>query len=148
MILKLILAFAIAMAVSAVAGKYLVPYLRAIKAGQSIREDGPVWHMSKQGTPTMGGLMIGASVLVTSLIMHPAGWYGMNDFMLALVAVSILSMLVGFADDFIKVAKKTLAGPDPLAEDCRSGADRRGLLHLLLSASDGRSVHSDSLLQC
>ena len=54
MTLKLILAFVIAFAVSAVVGFFLVPYLRRIKAGQSIKENGPTWHMSKQGTPTMG----------------------------------------------------------------------------------------------
>ena len=53
MTLKLILAFVIAFAVSAVVGFFLVPYLKRIKAGQSIKENGPTWHMSKQGTPTM-----------------------------------------------------------------------------------------------
>ena len=64
MTLKLILAFVIAFLVSVGVGALLVPWLRKIKAGQSIREDGPTWHMSKSGTPTMGGLMfIAAAVL-------------------------------------------------------------------------------------
>ena len=46
MTLKLILAFVIAFAVSAVVGFFLVPYLKRIKAGQSIKENGPTWHMS------------------------------------------------------------------------------------------------------
>ena len=71
MTLKLILAFVIAFAVSAVVGFFLVPYLKRIKAGQSIKENGPTWHMSKQGTPTMGGLMfiIGLTAAVIAV-----GW--------------------------------------------------------------------------
>ena len=67
MTLKLILAFAIAFAVSAVVGFFLVPYLKRIKAGQSIKENGPTWHMSKQGTPTMGGLMFIAAITIVCL---------------------------------------------------------------------------------
>lgn len=52
-----ILSFIVAFGVTFIAGQILVPLLRKWKAGQSIREDGPTWHMSKQGTPTMGGLM-------------------------------------------------------------------------------------------
>ena len=70
MTLKLILAFVIAFAVSAVVGFFLVPYLKRIKAGQSIKENGPTWHMSKQGTPTMGGLMfIAATTLVLWVVL-------------------------------------------------------------------------------
>ena len=52
-----ILSFIVAFGVTAIAGQILIPALRRLKAGQSIREDGPTWHLSKQGTPTMGGLM-------------------------------------------------------------------------------------------
>ena len=48
-----ILSFIVAFGVTFIAGQILVPLLRKWKAGQSIREDGPTWHMSKQGTPTM-----------------------------------------------------------------------------------------------
>ena len=54
---KLILALVVGFCISSAVGAVLVPYLRKIKAGQAIREDGPTWHMSKTGTPTMGGLM-------------------------------------------------------------------------------------------
>ena len=53
MIEELILAFVTAFIVSALVGKFLVPWLRHIKAGQAIKENGPTWHMSKAGTPTM-----------------------------------------------------------------------------------------------
>ena len=63
-----ILSFIVAFGVAAILGQILIPVLRRLKAGQAIREDGPTWHMSKQGTPTMGGLMfiaaIGADVVV------------------------------------------------------------------------------------
>ncbi|HPE16734.1 MAG TPA: phospho-N-acetylmuramoyl-pentapeptide-transferase, partial [Oscillospiraceae bacterium] len=60
-------AFLAALLVTLAAGRALIPWLRRLKAGQSIREDGPTWHMQKQGTPTMGGIMfvlgIAAAVL-------------------------------------------------------------------------------------
>ena len=66
-----ILSFIVAFGVAAIVGQLLIPLLRRLKAGQSIRADGPTWHMSKQGTPTMGGIMfilaIGAAAVV-------AGW--------------------------------------------------------------------------
>ena len=66
-----ILSFIVAFGVAAIVGQLLIPLLRRFKAGQSIREDGPTWHMSKQGTPTMGGVMfilaIGGAIVV-------AGW--------------------------------------------------------------------------
>ena len=69
--MRFILSFIVAFGVAAIAGQLLIPLLRRLKAGQSIRADGPTWHMSKQGTPTMGGIMfivaIGAAVVV-------AGW--------------------------------------------------------------------------
>ena len=60
-----------ALFISAVLGKYLVPALRRWKAGQAIKEDGPTWHMSKQGTPTMGGLMF---ILGIGVAIVTAGW--------------------------------------------------------------------------
>ena len=57
MILQNVLPAVIAFAVTAAVGRFLVPFLRRVKAGQSIKTDGPTWHMSKQGTPTMGGIM-------------------------------------------------------------------------------------------
>ena len=110
---RMIFALVISLAVVLAVAPRVIPWLRKLKFGQTIYDLGPQSHKAKQGTPTMGGLMIGGSVLVTALIMHPAGWYGVNDFMLALLAVSILSMLVGFADDYIKVAKKRSLGLTP-----------------------------------
>lgn len=85
-------------------GKVLIPALRALKAGQSIREVGPKWHNGKAGTPTMGGLtFIAASVLCVA-----TGWIGMRNGdhkHLLVFALAFMFGLIGFYDDFIKVKK-------------------------------------------
>lgn len=93
-----------------VLGKVLIPALRALKAGQSIREVGPKWHNGKAGTPTMGGLMfIAASALCVA-----TGWYAMRqtgDYShLLVLALALMFGLIGFYDDFIKVKKKRNLG--------------------------------------
>ncbi len=55
--MEILVTAAVSFALTAVLGKLLIPLLRRLKAGQSIKEIGPAWHMSKQGTPTMGGFM-------------------------------------------------------------------------------------------
>lgn len=117
MTLKLILAFVIAFAVSAVVGFFLVPYLKRIKAGQSIKENGPTWHMSKQGTPTMGGLMFMVGITLAVAICVPAFYLNVQDetFLLKVRVFAGLGMAlgfgaVGFIDDYIKVVKKRNLG--------------------------------------
>ena len=110
MILKLILAFAAAMLVSCIVGKFLVPYLRAIKAGQSIREDGPVWHMSKQGTPTMGGLMFIIGVSVAVLLVGIPELLAGEFLHLFILLFALIYGAVGFLDDFEKLKKKQNLG--------------------------------------
>ena len=91
-------------------GKFLIPALRALKAGQSIREVGPKWHNGKSGTPTMGGLMFIAS----SILCVATGWYTMRrtgDYShLLVLALAAMFGLIGFYDDFIKVKKKRNLG--------------------------------------
>ena len=70
--IKILAAVILGFAISAVLGKFLIPMLRRLKAGQSIKEDGPTWHMSKQGTPTMGGIMFIAATVVTALVLNLA----------------------------------------------------------------------------
>ena len=60
-------AFVISLAVTLIVGRFLIPFLRRAKAGQSIKRDGPIWHMSKEGTPTMGGLMFIAGIFAAIL---------------------------------------------------------------------------------
>ena len=71
-----ILSFIVAFGVTAIAGQILIPVLRRLKAGQSIREDGPTWHLSKQGTPTMGGLMF---ILGIGIAVLTAGWEDLQN---------------------------------------------------------------------
>lgn len=94
---------------SLVLGKFLIPALRALKAGQSIREVGPKWHNGKSGTPTMGGLMF----IAASLLCIATGWRSMregNYAHLLVLALALAFGLIGFADDFIKVKKKRNLG--------------------------------------
>ena len=110
---RMICSLLLSIVIVLVSAPKVIPELRKLKFGQTIYDLGPKAHKVKQGTPTMGGLMMVGSVLITSLLMHPKGWYGAQDFMLALLAVSLLSMLVGFLDDYIKVAKKRSLGLTP-----------------------------------
>ena len=108
---EMILAGAVAFIATVLFGNFLLlPYLRRIKAGQSIREDGPVWHMAKQGTPTMGGIMFIVGILVAMLTVGlpslRAGRFGhVIVFVFALIYAAI-----GFLDDYEKLKKKQNLG--------------------------------------
>ena len=65
---SLILAAVIAAAVVLISGPFLIPKLHQLKFGQSIREEGPKSHKVKQGTPSMGGVMIIAAIAVTMIV--------------------------------------------------------------------------------
>ena len=98
-------AFGISLAVTAAVGYWLIPFLRKVKAGQSIKRDGPVWHMSKEGTPTMGGLMFIAGMLAAVLIacikeMREGDWSAPAMLLFALVQGAI-----GFTDDLEKIRR-------------------------------------------
>ena len=107
--LKLILALVLSVIAMLLIGPRVLPVLRRLKFGQSVYELGPKSHQVKQGTPTMGGLMFTAVTCVAALLLHGA-WFGFHDFTLALIYVSLTSMLVGFVDDYIKVVKKRNLG--------------------------------------
>ena len=93
--------------VSLALGRIVIPWLRALKAGQSIREIGPKWHNSKAGTPAMGGIIFIVSALIGTLIVSLIWqrWTSMFVFLFALVFG-----LIGFSDDFLKVKKKQNEG--------------------------------------
>lgn len=110
---RMIFALILSLALVLVAGPRVIAELKKLKFGQTIYALMPESHKTKQGTPTMGGLLMAGAVLIACLICHPAQWQGVWDFMLALLAVSLLAMLVGFADDFIKVVKKRSLGLTP-----------------------------------
>ncbi len=92
---------------SGVFGYFLLPVLRALKAGQSIREVGPTWHNYKAGTPMMGGLMFIAALVVCLLVNIP-GMKGHTVFYV--LGLGLCFGLVGFLDDFFKLKFKRNLG--------------------------------------
>ncbi|MBR6096493.1 MAG: phospho-N-acetylmuramoyl-pentapeptide-transferase [Oscillospiraceae bacterium] len=106
-ILAIILSIIPCFAVALIAGRFIIPWLRAMKAGQTIREIGPSWHQSKTGTPAMGGLIF----ILTSLIgvavlgLVCKAWSSTLIFAFALIFGAI-----GFLDDYKKVKKKQNEG--------------------------------------
>lgn len=109
-LLKILVVAVVAFVISAVIGKFLVPALRRWKAGQSIKEDGPTWHMSKQGTPTMGGLMfILATIIVVLVVNGPAILSGDWTSVIVLVFALVFGA-IGFLDDYAKIKKKENTG--------------------------------------
>ena len=107
---SIILAAVISFAVTAVVGKFLIPALQRLKAGQSIKEIGPTWHMTKQGTPTMGGLMFMIGIGIAIVVM---GWRGMlaGDFRHIYVFVfALIFGGIGCIDDMQKIRHKQNTG--------------------------------------
>ena len=108
--MKIILAAVISLIISAVAGKLLIPALVKLKVGQSIKEIGPTWHMNKQGTPTMGGLMFIIGIGITIMVL---GWKGMlqGDYTHLYVFVFALVFgVIGYIDDYQKIKRKQNTG--------------------------------------
>ena len=98
-----LIALAVSFVLTLVIGRFLIPELRKLKAGQEIREDGPTWHKSKAGTPTMGGIMfiLGGGVTVFVL-----GWDAMlrGSFVhLYVYLFALIFGIIGFVDDYRKV---------------------------------------------
>lgn len=110
MIMRLLLAFLVSLTITAITGSILIPALRKIKAGQSIREDGPVWHKSKQGTPTMGGLMFITGMIISCIFV---GFYELRNGEyghLFALAFALIYAGIGFFDDYEKLRKKQNLG--------------------------------------
>ncbi len=110
MTIDLIMALVISFIMSAGVGHFLVPFLRKIKAGQEIRKDGPVWHMAKTGTPTMGGIMFMVAVTVVCLT---TGFDQMLNAEFGHIFVLLFSLIygaIGFLDDYEKLRKKQNLG--------------------------------------
>ena len=104
---RILITAAVACVLSGLFGYLLLPVLRALKAGQSIREIGPTWHNYKAGTPMMGGLMFIAAAIVCLLCNIPF----MEDYTVFFVlALSLCFGFVGFLDDFTKIKYKRNLG--------------------------------------
>lgn len=100
-VLPVIIAFSISVLISPI----LIPYLKKLKFGQFVRGDGPESHLKKSGTPTMGGLIILLSIVITSLI-YIKEYPDMIPVLFATLGFGI----VGFFDDYIKVVMKRSMG--------------------------------------
>ncbi|MFW5676919.1 MAG: phospho-N-acetylmuramoyl-pentapeptide-transferase, partial [Acetivibrio ethanolgignens] len=86
----------IAFAVSVVLCPIFIPFLKKLKFGQFVRDDGPEAHLKKTGTPTMGGIIILSSILITSLI-----YIRGNKAILPVLFVTLGFGVIGFLDDYI-----------------------------------------------
>ena len=103
---------------TAVLSRFIIPILRQKKIGQSIREEGPFWHRSKEGTPTMGGICF-----IMAMLLSLAGitvWYASENRQSELIpmaltmALAVMNGLVGFVDDYCKLIKHQNEGLKPL----------------------------------
>lgn len=106
--------------ITSVIGMWLIPFLRRLHFGQTILDIGPAWHKSKQGTPTMGGIMFIAGITIAIL----AGWLtlelseqGVADasaagsfYLWGGLLMALVFGLIGFLDDYISVVKKQNLG--------------------------------------
>lgn len=102
--LKLVAIPVTAFIVCALLGPVLIPYLHKLKFGQSIRECGPASHMKKSGTPTMGGLMMLAALVVAML------WNKFTPHVMIALVLTLGHAIIGFIDDYIKVVMKRNLG--------------------------------------
>ena len=100
-----VIAAAAAFAVTALLGYIVIPYLRKLHFGQTILEIGPKWHKDKQGTPTMGGLMILASIIITSV-------FYVKDYpkIVPILFMTVGFGVIGFLDDYLKVVLRRSDG--------------------------------------
>ena len=97
----------VAAVLSGVLGRLLLPVLRALKAGQSIRELGPTWHNNKAGTPMMGGLMFIFAAIICLLVCIPT----MTEYTAFYALIPALCFgFIGFLDDFTKIKFKRNLG--------------------------------------
>lgn len=110
--------------ISAILGRFLIPYLHKLNFGQTILDIGPSWHKNKQGTPIMGGIMFIAAITVVTLISTIVYIFAGTDFIktyfadipreslliFAGLGLAIANGLIGFIDDYTKVVKKRNLG--------------------------------------
>lgn len=95
-----------ALIVSFLFGEPMIAWLRRLKVGQHVRDDGPQTHLSKQGTPTMGGLLIIAALVSSALL-----WSDLtNKYVWVVLFATLAFGGIGFWDDYLKVVKKQSKG--------------------------------------
>lgn len=102
---KIVIPAIVAFLISALLGPVMIPFLRRLKVGQTIRDEGPKSHLQKNGTPTMGGLIILSAITLTSMFYvrsHPN--------IIPILFLTLGFGLIGFLDDYIKVVLKRSMG--------------------------------------
>ena len=109
MSLSVCLPVLISFLVSVFLGPVIIPFLKRLKAGQTVRDEGPKSHLKKNGTPTMGGILILSAMIVTSL-------FYMKEYpeIKPILLLTLGFGLIGFLDDYIKVILKRSMGLSPL----------------------------------
>jgi len=107
MVERLFGAFVLALLITLILGPFLIPVLRVLKFGQSVRDDGPKRHLQKAGTPTMGGIIFLTGIIISTLMIaeQPTSLQ-----MITLVGTTLGFGLIGFIDDFIKIILRRSLG--------------------------------------
>ncbi|MCM1388418.1 MAG: phospho-N-acetylmuramoyl-pentapeptide-transferase [Bacillus sp. (in: Bacteria)] len=95
----------ISFAISVILGPVVIPFLKRLKVGQTVRDEGPKEHLKKNGTPTMGGILILISVVLTSIL-----YVKEYPHIIPILFVTLGFGLIGFLDDYIKVVLKRSMG--------------------------------------
>lgn len=126
-----VLAVAVSFGISAVLGPVVIPFLRGLKCGQTVREDGPATHLGKTGTPTMGGILILFSVVVTTML-----FMGEYPGTAPILFLTVGFGLVGFLDDYIKVVCRRSMGLCPWQKLLGQLAVTAGFAYYLLHYTD------------
>lgn len=104
--LRTILGVLTSLSISLIVGPRMIDWLRHYQVGQTVRKDGPQSHLSKSGTPTMGGTLILVSIALSTLL-----WANLeNRFVWVVLAVTLGFGAIGFADDYIKLVRKDPKG--------------------------------------
>ncbi len=104
--LRSLLAVMTSLMIVLLAGKRVIEYLHSLKYGQAVRSDGPKTHLVKQGTPTMGGVLILAAIGISTLL-----WANLsNPYVWILMAVMVIFGAVGWADDWLKIKHRNPQG--------------------------------------
>lgn len=106
--LEVVLPLLIAFAISVILSPFVIPFLKRLKVGQTERTEGVQSHLKKAGTPTMGGLIILISVLVTSLL-----FIGRYPRIIPILFLTLGFGIIGFLDDYLKVVLRRSDGLMP-----------------------------------
>lgn len=107
----------ISFVISVIGGLIIIPILRKLKVGQIERNEGPASHLKKQGTPTMGGIIMIIAMIIsvtgTYIYLHATGNGEIGNKLLPLLLISIGYGMIGFIDDFKKLVLKNTEGLKP-----------------------------------